>query len=219
MTEPSPARPHVVLSTAMSADGCIDDTGAARLILSNPEDLDAVDALRAQSDAILVGAGTVRADNPGLVIRSDARRRDRAARGLAPDPMKVTLTARGHLDRDVNFFRAGEAAKVVYCTRACEASVRGRVGELAAVVCAGASAADPRFVLADLAARGVRDLLIEGGSGVNALFLGAGLVDEWRLAVAPFLVGEGLAPRVVAGGRFPHDKGRRMAVKSVDLLG
>jgi len=63
-------RPYVLLSCAMSIDGHIDDNGPERLLLSNAEDFDRVDEVRASCDAIMVGAGTVRRDNPRLLIRS-----------------------------------------------------------------------------------------------------------------------------------------------------
>ena len=63
-------RPYTVLSWAMSLDGYLDDGSGQRLVLSNAADLDRVDAVRAGCDAILVGAGTVRADNPRLVVRA-----------------------------------------------------------------------------------------------------------------------------------------------------
>jgi 5-amino-6-(5-phosphoribosylamino)uracil reductase len=204
----------------MSVDGFLGDMSETRLILSNPDDLEQVDALRAESDAILVGAGTVRADNPGLAIRSGARRAGRVARGLPPEPLKVTLTNGGDLNPAARLFRTGEAGKLVYCPARCEAAVRECVGAVAEVVGAGETAVDPDQLLADLAGRGVRQLLVEGGGEVNALFLAAGVVDEWRLAIAPFLVGEPDAPRVVRPGRrFPHNRDRRMTVKSVDQVG
>ena len=66
---PMAERPYTVLSWAMSLDGYLDDVSGQRLVLSNAADLDRVDAVRASCDAILVGAGTVRADNPRLVVR------------------------------------------------------------------------------------------------------------------------------------------------------
>lgn len=85
-------RPYVLLSCAMSIDGYLDDTTAVRLLLSNDADFDRVDAVRAECDAILVGANTIRKDNPRLLVRSQARRDDRIARGLPASPTKVTLT-------------------------------------------------------------------------------------------------------------------------------
>ena len=91
-------RPYVLLSCAISADGYLDDASPHRLILSGPADLDRVDEVRAGCDAILVGAGTVRADDPRLLVRDPRRRARRAARGLPEHPARVTLTATGDLD-------------------------------------------------------------------------------------------------------------------------
>src|ERR1700745_1919620 len=95
---PVTERPYVVLSAAMSADGYIDDASSTRLVLSGQADLDRVDELRASSDAILVGAQTIRADNPSLQVRSVARRQQRTEAGLPPSPRKVTITRSGDLD-------------------------------------------------------------------------------------------------------------------------
>ena len=66
-------RPYVVLSCAVSLDGCLDGTGEDRRVLSGVADLDRVDAERAAADAILVGAGTIRRDDPRLLVRSAPR--------------------------------------------------------------------------------------------------------------------------------------------------
>jgi 5-amino-6-(5-phosphoribosylamino)uracil reductase len=91
-------RPYTLLSCGMSIDGYLDSASVKRLPLSNDADFDRVDAVRATSDAILVGAATVRNDNPRLLVRSAERRAQRLARGLRPSPIKVTVTARGELD-------------------------------------------------------------------------------------------------------------------------
>lgn len=212
-------RPHICLSAALSVDGCINDTSGRRLILSNAEDLDAVDALRASCDALLVGAGTLRADDPRLVLRSEERRKERVARGLSPDPIKVTLTRNGNLDAGASFFSVGSAEKIVYCPRQREAALRTSLGEVATVIAAGDGTVSLEHVVANLFARGVRRLLIEGGTSINTQFLSAGLVDELRLAVAPFFVGEEGAPRLVGPARFPHDYDRRMLLENIERLG
>jgi 5-amino-6-(5-phosphoribosylamino)uracil reductase len=98
-------RPYVVLSCAMSLDGCLDGTGEDRLVLSGQADLDRVDAERAAADAILVGAGTIRRDDPRLLVRSARRQAGRRARGRPPQPAGVTITASGDLDPAARFFR------------------------------------------------------------------------------------------------------------------
>ena len=99
-------RPYVLLSAAMSADGYIDDASSTRLVLSDEADLDRVDELRAASDAILVGAQTVRADDPRLLVRSSARRQRRLELGHAASPRRVTITRSGALDPRARFFAA-----------------------------------------------------------------------------------------------------------------
>src|SRR5262249_59410689 len=92
-----PGRPYVLLSCAMSMDGCLDAPGPQRLVLSGAADLDRVDAERAEADAIMVGAATIRRDNPRLLIRSAARRAVRIARDLPQPPAPLTLTGSGDL--------------------------------------------------------------------------------------------------------------------------
>jgi 5-amino-6-(5-phosphoribosylamino)uracil reductase len=202
----------------MSVDGYIDDCRPQRLILSNHADLDAVDSLRANCDAILVGANTIRVDDPRLVIRSEARRQERRSRGLAADPIKVTLTESGRLDSNRSFFQLGEGKKIVYCGRVIESSLRAGLGNLATVLAVDMPA-QPESILHGLFDRGVRRLLIEGGRTVNSLFLSAGLVDEMRMAIAPFFVGDESAPRFMRTGRVPYTSARHMTIKSVERLG
>src|SRR3954468_22990845 len=109
-------RPYTLLSCSVSLDGYLGDQ-KPRLALSNDADFDRVDEVRASCDAIMVGAVTVRTDNPRLLVRSPARRQERMACGLPSSPMKITVTERADLDAGSNFFVAGEVDKLVYtCT-------------------------------------------------------------------------------------------------------
>lgn len=201
-------RPYVLLSCAASIDGYIDDSAQTRLLLSNEADFDRVDEVRAGCDAILVGANTIRRDNPRLLVRSAARREARLARGLPPSPVKVTVTAGGDLDPRAAFFTLGDVEKIVYAASPALDKVRELVGAAADVVDAGDPVDLPRM-LADLAARGVRRLMVEGGGDTHTRFLTAGLADELHLVIAPFFVGDPRAPRFVGAGAFPWGPGRR----------
>lgn len=200
-------RPYVLLSAAMSADGYIDDASGTRLMLSGDADLDRVDELRAGSDAILVGAQTIRADNPWLLVRSPARRERRAELGQAAGPRKVTITRSGDLDPRARFFAtAAGDPPLVYAVTAAAGDLSARLAAAAVVVpvAAGAAAAaglDLTWILADLAARGVGRLMVEGGASVLGQFLSAGLADEFLLAVAPVFVADAAAPRLLGGTR------------------
>jgi len=212
-----PDRPYTLLSCSMSIDGYI--AGAAsRLLLSNGDDFDRVDAVRASCDAILVGAATVRIDNPRLLVRSQRLRERRAARGLPPSPAKVTVTRRAHLDAEADFFTAGEAEKLVYCASPRVGAARARFGGVATVV-DGGDGVEMRRLSADLAARGVERLMVEGGGTVHTQFLTEDLVDELQLVVAPVFVGDSDAPRFVRDGTFPWNPARRARLADVQQIG
>jgi 5-amino-6-(5-phosphoribosylamino)uracil reductase len=213
-----PDRPYVLLSAAMSVDGHIDDSGPEPLLLSDAADLDRVDAVRAAVDAILVGATTLRRDNPRLLVRSAQRRAARVAAGREPHPIKVTVTGSGDLDPTARFFTTGDAPKIVYVASPGVGTARKSVGAVAHVVDAG-HPVDLHRLLADLAARGVHRLMVEGGTAMHTLFLTAGVADELQLVVAPFFVGDAQAPRFVGPGRFPHDAAHRMRLAEARPIG
>ncbi|WP_341715601.1 dihydrofolate reductase family protein [Micromonospora sp. FIMYZ51] len=215
---PAAPRPYVLLSCATSIDGYIDDATEERLLLSNDADLDRVDAVRAGCDAILVGAGTVRRDDPRLLVRGEGRRADRVARGLPASPTRVTVTGCGDLDPQARFFTVGDTDRIVYCASGSVEKARHRLGERATVVDAG-EPVDLSRVLTDLADRGVGRLLVEGGARMHSQFLGAGLADELHLVVAPFFVGDRRAPRFVGEGSFPWHPGRRARVLEARQIG
>jgi 5-amino-6-(5-phosphoribosylamino)uracil reductase len=204
----------------MSIDGYLDSADTVRLQLSNAADFDRVDAERARCDAILVGAATVRNDNPRLLVRSAARRAERTARGLPDSPVKVTLTRRGRLAATAAFFTTGSSDKLVYCPSAAADEVRARLGGVATVVDTGPGRdVDVAGVLEHLYARGVDRLMVEGGGTVLTQFLTAGLVDELQLVVAPLFVGDARAPRIVGDGRYPWNADRRAVLAGVRQIG
>jgi 5-amino-6-(5-phosphoribosylamino)uracil reductase len=121
-------RPYVLLSVAASIDGYIDDNTDERLLLSNDEDFDRVDEVRAGVDAILVGANTIRRDNPRLLVRSDDRRKRRLDSGMTESPVKVTISASGNLDPSAKFFSTGDVDKLVYVPTSAIAKTTEAVG-------------------------------------------------------------------------------------------
>jgi riboflavin biosynthesis pyrimidine reductase/pyrimidine deaminase RibD-like protein len=182
---------YILLSCAISLDGYLDDSTSEQLVLSNAADLDRVDQVRAEADAILVGANTIRRDNPRLSVRSPARRAAREAAGKPPTPLKVVLSSR-EVPADAAFRADGEA-----------------------LVTNGS----PADVVAELAQRGVERLMVEGGSRVLTEFLTTGLADELQLVVAPFFVGDSAAPRFVHDGQFPWTSRSRATLASVETIG
>lgn len=212
-------RPYVTLSCAMSIDGYLDSAEPRRLAMSNAPDLERVDEVRARSDAIMVGASTVRRDDPRLLVRDAARRARRLAIGRSESPAKVTVTATGELSPQAAFFTVGEAPRLVYCPRDRERALRTRLGDRATVVGLG-ECVTMSDLLDDLGdRRGVRSLMVEGGGKVLTQFLTADLVDEFQLVVAPLFVGDAAAPRAVGAGAFPWTASRRARLAETLQIG
>jgi 5-amino-6-(5-phosphoribosylamino)uracil reductase len=213
-----PERPYTILSCSISLDGYLGGATEERLVLSNDADLDRVDRVRSECDAILVGAGTVRDDNPRLLVRDPARRQQRRALGLAESPTKVTMTRNARLDAGSNFFATGDSEKIVYCASPSLRAARSRLGHVATVVDGGSSVEVGRLS-EDLWDRGVRRLMVEGGGRVHTQFLTSAAADELHLVVAPFFVGSSQARRFVGDGAFPWNPGHRARLAQTQQIG
>ncbi|MFG2434842.1 dihydrofolate reductase family protein [Streptomyces sp. NPDC048508] len=209
-------RPHVLLSAAVSLDGFLDDTGPERLLLSGAADFDRVDEVRASCDAILVGAGTLRADNPRLLVNSAERRAARVADGRPPYPLKVTVSGSGDLDPEAQFWHTG-GEKAVYTTDEGARRAAGLLHGLPGVdIVATGPELDWRVLLEHLHdVRGVRRLMVEGGGRVHTQLVREGLADELQLAVAPLFVGQPDAPRLFGPGAYPPGRLRLVETRPV----
>ncbi|CAL9495508.1 hypothetical protein SUDANB32_03311 [Streptomyces sp. enrichment culture] len=206
--------PYVLLSAAVSLDGYLDDTRPERLLLSSPADFDRVDEVRASVDAILVGAGTIRADNPRLLVNSPERRAGRVADGLPEYPLKVTVSGSGDLDPAARFWHTG-GEKVLYTTG--KGAERARALGIAADVVPLGDALDWRRLLEHLHdVRGVRRLMVEGGGRIHTQLTTQGLADELQLVLAPLFVGDPDAPRLFGPGSY---QGGRLRLVETRPLG
>lgn len=211
-------RPYVLLSVAQSIDGYIDDTTPERLVLSSPEDLDRVDEARAGVDAILVGATTLRRDNPTLRVKSPERVAGRAARGEPEQLLRVIVSRSGNLPRDLRLW-GSPGPKAVYVHEPNAAGAAKTLDGLADVV-----PLDPGggfgAMLDDLGGRGIRRIMVEGGEQVHTQFLQQDLADELHVTISGFFVADTSAPRFTAPGvRLPQDSGRRMRLVEVSQAG
>jgi riboflavin-specific deaminase-like protein len=208
------SQPYVLLSAAVSLDGCLDDTGPDRLLLSSPADFDRVDEVRASVDAILVGAGTIRADNPRLLVNSPERRAARVAAGKPEYPLKVTVSGSGDLDPDANFWHTG--GEKILCTTD-KGAERARATGLAADIAPLGPELDWRRLLEHLHdVRGVRRLMVEGGGTIHTQLLQQGLADELQLVLAPLFVGDPEAPRLFGPGAYQAGRLRLVETRRIE---
>lgn len=197
----SPERPRVLLSVALSLDGYLDAAGPERLVLSSSEDQDAVDSLRACADAILIGGGTARRDDPQLLVRAPERRLARTLGGKPPSPLRVVLSRSGQLPRTLRLFEASDTPVLLYVGNGRDKQ-RSSAYPPHVTICR-LRPLSLRSVLADLARRGIQRVLIEGGETLSSICVRQGLLDELRVSLSPVVVGRRGCPRL--GGRLALD--------------
>jgi riboflavin-specific deaminase-like protein len=187
------ARPYLALNMVSSLDGKATIDWRTKG-LSTELDRQLFHALRTQVDAVMVGAGTVRAERYGRIAKNDELRDERESAGLAREPVAVVVSAR--LDLPVDLPLLGEPGQRVVIATGSDASLPDtpadveyeRVGD------------DLPLLMARLRAdRGIRSVLCEGGPTLNSFLLAAGLVDELFLTLNPKLAGGAAALTIVAG--------------------
>jgi len=201
----SMVRPYVILNAAMSLDGKI-ATMAGDSKISCEEDLDRIHMLRAGVDAVMVGLGTVLADNPSLTVR----------RAPGENPVRVVVDSLGKIPRDAKVLDASARTIIAVTTKAPKRNVKGLLRKGVQVIAVGKEEVDLKKLLEKLHGLGVQRLLLEGGSTLNWGMLRRGLVDEVKVAVAPYVLG-GADARTLVGGRGFSKISKSISLKLVSF--
>ncbi|MFH5799088.1 2,5-diamino-6-(ribosylamino)-4(3H)-pyrimidinone 5'-phosphate reductase [Haladaptatus sp. CMAA 1911] len=181
---------HVVVNAAMSADGKLSSRQREQVAISGADDFDRVDDLRVESDAIVVGVGTVLADDPSLT----------ADDGSNPTRVVADSRARTPLDAEVLDDRA--ETLIFVAESAPEGSVRALREAGADVVVAGNGRVSLRRAFSELESRGTGQAMVEGGGELIFSLFDGGLVDELRLYVGSMVIGGREAPTLADGDGF-----------------
>ncbi|WP_430647719.1 dihydrofolate reductase family protein [Agromyces sp. GXS1127] len=173
--------------------------------LGDPEDQRLMSVLRSHADVVVVGAGTVRAEGYGgaAVVAEDAAWR--AARGRAPQPRFALVSTGLGLGPDHPFFARALERPVVLTSRSAPPDRRAALAGVADVIVAGHDDVDLPSALAELAARGMRSVLSEGGPRLLGALAAADLVDELCVSIGPLVVGGEAGRIVVSGTEAPRD--------------
>ncbi len=187
-------RPITIAHLGQSLDGFIATPSGDSSFVTGPENILHLHRLRALCDAVVVGAGTIRADNPRLTTRLVA----------GSNPARVILDPACRLSPVLSVFSDQQAETLRVCA-AGKAVAHGplAVGERRLEVAAGEAGLDLSELMRALRARGYQRVLVEGGGVTVSSFLQAGLIDRLHIAVAPVLIGDGRpAVRLPPQGRL-----------------
>ncbi len=207
-------RPFVFINCAMSADGKISSVLHSQVRISSRQDLARVDRLRASSDAVMVGIGTVLADDPKLTVKSDELRSDRIKRGAAPNPLRIVADSLARTPLDAEVLGAGCTIAV---SKAAPADRLRALSEKCEIIVAGNQQVDLAQLMGILSEKGVKRLMVEGGATLNWGMICAGLVDEICVYLGNMLIGGDQAPSLVGGAGFSNDF-PKLELISFDLI-
>jgi len=196
---------RVVVNAAISADGKLSSRRREQIAISGEADFDRVDQLRADSDAVMVGVGTVLADDPSLTVDSEARREARRERGDPPNPTRVVADSQIRTPPDAAVLDDA-AATLLLTSEAAPTDFVAQMEEAGAtVVTAGENRVDLTAAFETLEAEGIDQLMVEGGGEIIASLFADGLVDELSVFVGSMIVGGREAPTLADGEGFTED--------------
>jgi 2,5-diamino-6-(ribosylamino)-4(3H)-pyrimidinone 5'-phosphate reductase len=196
---------HIAINMAMSADGKISTARRESFSLGSSRDRQMMSEIRARAGAVIIGAHTLTVDGFPLVVRDASLRTQRIARGLPPHPVNVILSTTLNIPHRKKIFSHPQTDRIIYTTRKATRSRIERFKQVAEVVVLPAQTISPKRIVDDLAKRGVKDILVEGGGEINYSFLKANLVDELYITLTPSIIGGRTSPTVVDGAGFLKD--------------
>jgi 2,5-diamino-6-(ribosylamino)-4(3H)-pyrimidinone 5'-phosphate reductase len=212
-------RPYVIINAAMSADGKISTKERRQTKISGDQDYARVDRLRADCDAVMVGIGTILADDPSLRIKTRDLIAERTAAGKEEQPMRVVIDSQARTPPDGDLFRKGTGRRVIFVAETAPEERIAAFAKKAIVISAGMDKVDLNLVLDKLGEMGVKKLMVEGGATLIWAFTSQGLFNEIRIYVGALIIGGADAPTLADGCGFTRvEDFTRLTLKNVEKI-
>lgn len=192
-------RPYTVINVAMSADGKLSTRERRQVKISGKHDFERVDLLKAGCDAVMVGIGTVLADDPSLTVKNEDLKKERKAQGKGEHPVRIVVDSAARISLTASVLNKGEGLRVVAVSDRADKAACEQLKEKATVVICGKNEVDLTELFEKLGEMGIRRLMVEGGGTLIAGLIAAGLADEIHTFVGNMIIGGKDAPTLADG--------------------
>jgi len=200
-------RPYVVVNVAMSADGKISTRERRQVKISGAQDFSRVDQLKAGSDAVMVGIGTVLADDPSLTVKSEECRTGRLNRGVDEHPVRIVVDSTARIPPEAAVLHKGTGKRIVAVSHQADPKKIAALQSFATVIIAGDDEVDLATLMDKLGEMGIRRVMVEGGGTLIAGLITAGLVNEIYTFIGNMIIGGKDSPSFVDGEGFILESG------------
>jgi 2,5-diamino-6-(ribosylamino)-4(3H)-pyrimidinone 5'-phosphate reductase len=213
-------RPYIFINSAMSADGKLSTHERKQVNISGAADFDRVDELRASSDAVMVGIGTMLCDNPSLTIKSEARKKERVKKGLDENPIRIVVDSHANTPVDADIFKKGKGKKIIVVSKKAPLN---RINLLSKnsetkIIAAGQERVDLAEMAVLLKKEGIDRLMVEGGGTLNFGLIDAGIADELKVFVGNVIIGGKTAPTFADGDGFSAANLKKLTLQSSEII-
>jgi 2,5-diamino-6-(ribosylamino)-4(3H)-pyrimidinone 5'-phosphate reductase len=200
--KPLVMHPYIVVNVAMSADGKISSRQRRQIRISGAQDFSRVDRLKAESDAVMVGIGTILADDPSLTVKSEECRTYRKAHGLDVNPVRIVVDSSARIPHDAAVLNKGEGKRVIAVSRRADATKISVLKKKSTIIVAGDDEVDLSALMHELSSMGIQRIMVEGGGTLIAGLFDAGLVNEIYTFIGNIIIGGKDAPTLTDGDGF-----------------
>lgn len=192
-------RPYVVVNVAMSADGKISTRERRQIKISGAQDFLRVDRLKAGADAVMVGIGTVLADDPSLTVKSEECRTHRLNRGVDEHPVRIVVDSNARIPLEASILHKGPGKRIIAVSERADPRKTAALQNVATVIIAGVDEVDLSLMMDKLGEMGIRRVMVEGGGTLIAGLINAGLVDEIYTFIGNMIIGGKDSPTFMDG--------------------
>ncbi|MFA5394555.1 MAG: 2,5-diamino-6-(ribosylamino)-4(3H)-pyrimidinone 5'-phosphate reductase [Methanomicrobiales archaeon] len=195
-------RPHVVVNLAMSADGKLSTKERRQVRISGDADFRRVDLMKSQCDAIMVGIGTVLADDPSLTVKDAALQKERVDAGWDDNPVRIVIDSKARTPVDAAILHKGSGRRIIAVSVSADPAKVALLSPHADVQVHGNDKVDLSSFLEYLGTLGIQTLMVEGGGTLIGSLFKEGLVDELFTCIGNIIIGGADAPTAADGEGF-----------------